>query len=86
MMPDLDGIEVLRYLAGRECTASIVIMSGHNSTMLGRAERLGAGPRPEHLRQLAQAVPSQGSAVRAHERLIGPPCWGAGPMLAIQND
>ena len=43
MMPDMDGIEVLRYLAGRECGASIVIMSGHNSTMLGGAERLGAG-------------------------------------------
>ena len=43
MMPDMDGIEVLRYLAGRECSASIFIMSGHNSTMLGRAERLGAG-------------------------------------------
>ena len=43
MMPDMDGIEVLRYLAGRECDASIVIMSGHNGAMLGRAERLGAG-------------------------------------------
>jgi FixJ family two-component response regulator len=41
-MPDMDGIEVLGYLAARECGASIVIMTGHNSAMLGRAERLGA--------------------------------------------
>jgi CheY-like chemotaxis protein len=41
LMPDMDGLEVLRYLAKRECQAGIIIVSGSDETLRGMAEKLG---------------------------------------------
>lgn len=40
VMPDTDGIELMRYLAERNCKAPVLIMSGHR-TYLGLSEALG---------------------------------------------
>jgi EAL domain-containing protein (putative c-di-GMP-specific phosphodiesterase class I)/FixJ family two-component response regulator len=40
MMPGVDGIEVLRNLAGEHCRAHIVLMSGFDRKVLGAAEEL----------------------------------------------
>ena len=40
VMPETDGIELLRYLAECNCKAPILIMSGHR-TYLGLSEALG---------------------------------------------
>lgn len=37
MMPDMDGAEVMRQLAGRGCAARIIISSGAGSVMLESA-------------------------------------------------
>jgi CheY-like chemotaxis protein len=40
-MPGTDGVEVLRLLADRGCTAPIVVMSGFDAKVLDTARRLG---------------------------------------------
>ena len=40
-MPDLDGVELLRFLAEAGCTAPILIISGFDRRVLETAERLG---------------------------------------------
>src|SRR5208337_4259395 len=40
MMPDMDGIEVLRLLSEQKCKASIVLMSGINKRVMETAEKL----------------------------------------------
>jgi len=40
-MPGTDGVELLRYLAARNCTAQLLIVSGYASPMVGAAVRLG---------------------------------------------
>jgi EAL domain-containing protein (putative c-di-GMP-specific phosphodiesterase class I)/DNA-binding NarL/FixJ family response regulator len=40
MMPDVDGIEVLRNLAEKKSTARIVLISGYDQSVLHSAERL----------------------------------------------
>lgn len=42
IMPEMDGVEVMRLLAYRRCTAMIVITSGVGSRVLGAAERSAA--------------------------------------------
>ncbi|MGB1548028.1 MAG: response regulator [Alphaproteobacteria bacterium] len=41
VMPETDGIECLRYLAGLECTAPILVMSGYSGKLLESARSLG---------------------------------------------
>ena len=41
VMPDTDGIELLKYLADRKCTASILVISGYSKLYLSSAENLG---------------------------------------------
>lgn len=41
VMPDTDGIELLKYLADRKCTASILVISGYSKLYLTSAENLG---------------------------------------------
>lgn len=41
-IPGVDGIELLRYLADKACTARIFIASGFGGNVLSAAERLGA--------------------------------------------
>jgi FixJ family two-component response regulator len=56
-MPGTDGVELLRYLADRQCTAQVLIISGFAAPMVGTAVRLGealglriAGVLPKPLR------------------------------------
>jgi two-component system, OmpR family, response regulator len=41
-MPGADGVELLRVLADRGCTAPIVVMSGVDAKVVDTARRLGA--------------------------------------------
>lgn len=41
LMPDMDGVEVLRSLAERGCTAYIMVMSGLGQRVLDAARRTG---------------------------------------------
>jgi DNA-binding response OmpR family regulator len=40
-MPDVDGIEIMRWLADRQCRAPIVIVSGFDQSVLDSAGHLG---------------------------------------------
>ena len=40
-MPDTDGIELLRFLANKKCTALVLIISGDSDGMVSTAVRLG---------------------------------------------
>ncbi|MDP6391160.1 MAG: response regulator [Alphaproteobacteria bacterium] len=41
VMPDIDGIELLRFLSERKCTARIIVISGFNKAYLDSAHKLG---------------------------------------------
>ena len=41
VMPNADGVELLRYLAERRCTAKIIVVSGYGANYLSMAEHLG---------------------------------------------
>ncbi len=40
MMPEIDGVEVIRELAKKSCPASIIIMSGYDQSVLHSVEKL----------------------------------------------
>lgn len=40
-MPDVDGIEILRWLSDRECRANVIILSGGDPLFTKVAERIG---------------------------------------------
>ena len=40
-MPGADGVELLRFLAGEECTAPVIIISGFDRRVLESSTRLG---------------------------------------------
>lgn len=40
VMPEIDGIELLRYLAAKKCRARVLVMSGYSAKYLESAERL----------------------------------------------
>lgn len=40
VMPDVDGIELLRYLAQEGCRAKVLVMSGYSEKYLESAEKL----------------------------------------------
>jgi DNA-binding response OmpR family regulator len=40
-LPGMDGVQLLRFLADRECKARLVIMSGFDRKVRGAAEELG---------------------------------------------
>jgi EAL domain-containing protein (putative c-di-GMP-specific phosphodiesterase class I) len=42
VMPELDGVEVMRLLAGRKCTSKIIISSGMGTRVLDAAKRSAA--------------------------------------------
>ncbi len=67
MMPDIDGIEVIRFLSQNQCTAQIILMSGFDSTVLHSAQKLaserglsfvGSLTKPFRLPQLAELLES----------------------------
>jgi len=41
VMPQVDGIQVLRYLASQNCTSNILLMSGFDPKVVQTAQRLG---------------------------------------------
>ncbi len=41
VMPERDGIQILRFLAEEKCKAPIALMSGHDQQMVRRAISLG---------------------------------------------
>lgn len=41
VMPDMDGLELLKTLNERKCTAPILVISGYNKLYLHSAENLG---------------------------------------------
>jgi DNA-binding response OmpR family regulator len=43
IMPDVDGIEIIQYLAEMQCKAQIILMSGFVSEMLEMAQVLATG-------------------------------------------
>ena len=40
VMPDIDGIELLRYLAANGCQARVLVMSGYSEKYLESAQKL----------------------------------------------
>lgn len=40
MMPDIDGIEIIRYLAEKKSTAHLILISGFDSGVLHSAKKL----------------------------------------------
>ena len=40
VMPDIDGIELLRYLAANGCQARVLVMSGYSEKYLDSAQKL----------------------------------------------
>jgi DNA-binding NtrC family response regulator len=40
VMPDIDGIELLRYLAASGCQAKVLVMSGYSEKYLESAQKL----------------------------------------------
>ena len=43
VMPEVDGVELLKWLAERRCTARIVMMTGYSRSYLSKAIDLGHG-------------------------------------------
>lgn len=41
VMPDIDGIELLKWLSERECTAKIIVVTGYNPSYASMATTLG---------------------------------------------
>lgn len=41
IMPDMDGVELLMWLAEQKCSAPIILMSGYEGKFLKMAEHLG---------------------------------------------
>lgn len=41
VMPDIDGIELIRWLIDNDCTAAIILTSGYDKVFLETAQELG---------------------------------------------
>ena len=41
VMPNVDGLELLQYLGGRNCRSRIIVMTGYNEIYLRHARSLG---------------------------------------------
>jgi EAL domain-containing protein (putative c-di-GMP-specific phosphodiesterase class I)/FixJ family two-component response regulator len=73
MMPNVDGIQVLRYLGGQNCAAEIVLISGYDKKVLMVAGQLAkalglsvraAIQKPIKLNQLREILAKRGDAKR----------------------
>jgi CheY-like chemotaxis protein len=65
VMPEIDGIELLRYLAEKGCEARVLVMSGYSEKYLNSAEKLSGAyglrtidrlTKPIRLAQLRKAL------------------------------
>lgn len=55
-MPRVDGVELLRVLSDRGCTASILVMSGVDPKVVDTARRLGAARGLKMARVLTKPI------------------------------
>ena len=63
VMPEIDGIELLRYLADRNCKALIVLTTGYSGSYLKYAQELGKSSGLESITTLTK--PFRLTALRA---------------------
>ncbi|TGN19395.1 EAL domain-containing response regulator [Leptospira idonii] len=72
-MPDVDGVEILRYLGEAKSEAFIVLMSGHSQSVLASAERvakayglnvLGTLSKPFSIAQIANLIAQAGKMTK----------------------
>ncbi len=72
-MPEVDGVEVLRYLAARKFAAEVVLISGYDKKVLSVAAQLGASlgldmraslQKPLHTGQLREVLERRGDGNR----------------------
>ena len=54
VMPEIDGIELLRYLAGENCKALIILTTGYSDSYLKYARELGKSSGLESIATLAK--------------------------------
>lgn len=76
VMPEMDGVEVMRRLAVRQCSARIIVISGLGGRVLGAAERsalehglniIGVISKPFSSRELRQLITQARPSVAAPE-------------------
>lgn len=81
MMPEVDGIQVLRYLGSRGCASEIILISGYDRKVLKVAEQLAGAlglniraaiQKPVTLNRLHEALAERGDAGR--QSPAGPAC------------
>jgi EAL domain-containing protein (putative c-di-GMP-specific phosphodiesterase class I) len=94
MMPDIDGIELLRWLGRRGCMASIVLMSGCDESVLETAEDLarelglsvaGHLQKPFRLSALESMLRTVAPAV-PHVPKVSRPSIAAKPTAVLEAD
>lgn len=56
VMPDVDGIELLKHLADRKCKAPILVISGYSKLYLDSAENLAEAFGLPYVRTLAKPL------------------------------
>jgi EAL domain-containing protein (putative c-di-GMP-specific phosphodiesterase class I) len=98
MMPEVDGIEVLRYLRERGCAAEIVLISGYDKKVLNVAVQLGATlgldvraslQKPFNAGQLREVLAKRGEGKRPLTGSVADPASGFDAETlrrAIAND
>jgi EAL domain-containing protein (putative c-di-GMP-specific phosphodiesterase class I)/ActR/RegA family two-component response regulator len=86
MMPDMDGIELVRLLAQRGCSVPVVLMSGHDRSVLRSAEEMAralglrtAGPLRKPFR-IAEVEALLGGLTAAGMEWDRAPAKLAGPL------
>lgn len=56
VMPEVDGIELVRWLADQECDSRIIVVTGYNPDYASFASALGSGRGLKDLTTLAKPV------------------------------
>ncbi len=86
MMPDMDGIELVRQLAARGCNVPVVLMSGHDRSVLRSAEEMAralglrtAGPLRKPFR-IAEVEALLGGLAASSIEWNNAPATRAGPL------
>jgi DNA-binding NtrC family response regulator len=68
IMPDVDGIELVRWVATTKCTADIVVASGYSPVYTAAAAAIGTSHGLSRLRRLTKPA----SLASLTEALLGP--------------
>jgi EAL domain-containing protein (putative c-di-GMP-specific phosphodiesterase class I)/CheY-like chemotaxis protein len=84
VMPGVDGIEIIRYLANKKCNALLILMSGFDSGVLHSAQKLAKEQglnfvsslnkpiRPKQLKQLLKELPLEASSEISYKKTAPP--------------